>query len=108
MNLKFTCTGTTIRKDYTCVNGQGPSSQTKVSTSNNNRDTCANICNTDSSCVGFDWTKNKQSDSCRTYYTTSNARVNDAGSDNRQWCSQVTQPCVGFDFTATAMSNACR
>jgi len=100
--------GTSIKKAYTCVNGQGPSGGTKQSTSNNNRDTCANICNSDSSCVGFDWTTHSRSDSCRTYHSTSGARVDNAGSHDRQWCKQVTQPCVGFDFTETEMTNACR
>merc|ERR1719192_1521591 len=37
--------GTSIKKAYTCVNGQGPSGGARQNTRNNNRDSCANVCN---------------------------------------------------------------
>lgn len=95
--------GTTINAEaYTCVGGQGPSGGSKGSYNLNNRDLCAEKCNSVSSCIGFDYTGYSRGDACRIYYSSSGARVGNTGTHNRQWCTinqastAILPPAAGF------------
>ena len=65
--------------------GQGISGGYYVQTDSNNESDCGNTCTADAECVGFDYTVNAKSDSCR-LFKVDDPRSNPGG-DNRMWCT---------------------
>ena len=78
---------------YVCVAGQGEYRASYNSSDSPTEVECSSLCVMDDACVAFDFTTKNKRDACR-LYGPNDARIGDAGKDNRQYCAPAGPPAA--------------